>query len=119
MPRLLPIALFALCAPAMATPSPASMAPPAHCPQASEQLDELLASAMQRHAVEGDVRLEFLVDASGRAWLSALDGSRRYQGPVRRAVESLQCTAGEPRRYAVQIRFRDQQSGRLSHLASR
>lgn len=119
LPTLSVLALLALCATARAhaPAEPGPSAPPAHCPQAGEQLDDLLASAMQRHAQEGEVRMAFLVDASGRAVLSTVEGARRYHGAVRRAVEALQCRAGEPQRYDVQIRFRDQRSVRPSQLA--
>lgn len=79
----------------------------ASCPQAAEQLPELLASAMQRVGHEGEVRAEFEVNARGRVQAISVDGYRRYRAPVRSALESLECQGGTPRRYVLNIRFAD------------
>jgi outer membrane biosynthesis protein TonB len=95
---LLPLLLFAA-APAFAAP--------AACPQADGQLSEYLASAKQRIGFDGEVRVEFEVGADGRARLIGLQGTRSYQAPVRSAVDSLECQAGTPQRYVLNIRFAD------------
>jgi hypothetical protein len=92
---LLPLLLFAA-APAFAAP--------AACPQADGQLSEYLASAKQRIGFDGEVRVEFEVGADG---LIGLQGTRSYQAPVRSAVDSLECQAGTPQRYVLNIRFAD------------
>jgi len=84
-----------------------AFAAPAACPQVSEQLSEYLASAKQRIGHDGEVRVEFEVDARGRAQIVALDGSRNYRAPVRTAVDSLECQRGTPQRYVLNIRFAD------------
>lgn len=91
---------------ALAQGAPAS-APAASCPQVAEQLSELLASAKQRVGRDGEVRLAFEVDAQGRARPVAIQGERQYLTPVRIAVDGLECQAGEPRRYVLNIRFQD------------
>lgn len=101
MKAFLPLLLLAA-APAFAAP-----AGPATCPQVGEQLREYLASAKQRINVDGEVRVEFQVDARGRAQIVALDGSRPYRTPVRIAVDSLDCQRGTPQRYVLNIRFAD------------
>lgn len=104
MKTLLPLLLLA------ATPAfagPAVPAVPAICPQAGEQLTEYLASARQRIGFDGEVRVEFNVDAAGRPQLVALSGSRVYQAPVRSAVQTLDCQRGTPQRYVLNIRFAD------------
>jgi hypothetical protein len=93
---LLPL-LACLATPAFATS--------AACPQAAEQLTEYLASAKQRIGFDGEVRVEFDVDAAGRVGALKLQGSRPYQAPVRIAMHSLDCRGGEPQRYALDIRF--------------
>lgn len=95
------LALIAGCA------SSASMAAPAACPQASEQLPELLASSMQRIGREGEVRAEFEVNAKGRVQPLWVDGHRLYRGQVRTALYSLDCKGGTPQRYVLNIRFAD------------
>lgn len=80
---------------------------PAHCPEVHDQLTEALAAAKQRVGRDGLVRVDFEVDAQGRARAVALDGTRRYLTPVRLAVPSLQCTAGAPQRYVLEVRFAD------------
>ena len=84
-----------------------AFAAPAACPQVGEQLTEYLASAKQRVGFDGEVRVEFEVDARGRAQLIALDGSRNYRSPVRIAMQSLDCEGGTPQRYVLNIRFAD------------
>ena len=101
MKSLLPLLLLAA-APAFAAPDT-----PAACPQVAEQLSETLASAKQRIGHDGEVRVEFEVDAAGRAQLVALDGTRSYRSPVRIAMETLDCRAGTPQRYVLNIRFTD------------
>ncbi|TXI25341.1 MAG: TonB family protein [Roseateles sp.] len=113
MTRLIALCLLALTGTAQATPAPA------HCPQAGPQLDELLASTMTRHGREGEVRLEFSVDASGRAEARSVVGPRPYAGAVRRAVEALQCQPGEPHLYAIRIRFDAPPSRPPERMASR
>jgi len=99
-PRLLLLPLLSLAA------APA-FAAPAACPQVSEQLTELLASAKQRIGSEAEMRVEFEVDAQGRAHLLGLQGKRQYRVPVRLAMDSLDCEAGTPQRYVLNIRFAD------------
>lgn len=82
-----------------------AFAEPATCPALAEQLGELLAGTKQRSAHDGDVRVEFDVDARGRARLVALDGDRVYRSPVRTALDGLVCQPGEPQRYVLNIRF--------------
>jgi len=98
MKAILPLLLLAA-APAFAAP--------AACPQVGEQLSEYLASAKQRIGNDGEVRVEFDVDAKGHARIVALDGTRRYRTPVRIAVDSLDCQRGTPQRYVLDIRFAD------------
>jgi hypothetical protein len=99
-------AILALLLLAAFNASPA-FAAPATCPQVGEQLSEYLASAKQRVGSDGEVRVEFEVNAKGRAQIVALDGSRSYRGPVRIAVDSLDCQRGTPQRYVLNIRFAD------------
>ncbi len=101
MKAILPLLLLAA-APAFAAP-----ASPASCPQVGEQLSEYLASAKQRVNADGEVRVEFEVDARGHARIVTLDGSRNYRTPVRIAVDSLDCQRGTPQRYVLNIRFAD------------
>lgn len=98
MKAILPLLLLAA-APAFAAP--------AACPQVGEQLSEYLASAKQRVGSDGEVRVEFDVDAKGRARIVALDGTRRYRTPVRIAIDSLDCQPGTPQHYVLDIRFVD------------
>ena len=98
MKAMLPLLLLA------ATPV---FAAPAVCPDASEQLSEYLASAKQRVGFDGEVRVEFEVDAQGRTQLISLDGSRPYRSPVRIAMSTLECQRGTPQRYVLNIRFAD------------
>lgn len=102
MKSLLPL-LLAAAAPAAF----AQTAPTARCPQIGDQLTEYLASARQRVGQDGEVHVAFDVDARGRAQLQSVDGTRRYRTPVRNAVASLDCQAGEPQRYVLHIRFAD------------
>ena len=104
MKAVLPLLLLAA-APAFA--APAAPATPASCPDVTAQLTDYLASAKQRIGAEGEVRVEFDVDAQGRPRLVALQGQRRYQAPVRTALDSLDCQAGTPQRYVLNIRFAD------------
>lgn len=90
-----------------ASAASATSAAPVACPQAAEQLPELLASAMQRIGAEGQVRAEFEVDAQGRVQPITVDGSRRYRGQVRTALYSLDCSGTAPQRYVLNIRFAD------------
>lgn len=98
MKAILPLLLLAA-APAFAAP--------ATCPEVGEQLSEYLASAKQRVGSDGEVRVEFEVDAEGRTRLLALDGSRQYRSPVRIAMQTLDCQRGTPQRYVLNIRFAD------------
>jgi hypothetical protein len=106
MTRTLALLLFAT-APAFTLAFTPAFAAPADCPQAGDQLSELLASAKQRVGRDGEVRVEFDVDARGRPQLVALAGTRSYQVPVRLALASLDCRSGEPQRYVLNIRFAD------------
>jgi hypothetical protein len=98
MKAILPLLLLAV------TPA---FAAPAACAEVGEQLSEYLASAKQRVGFDGEVHVEFEVDAEGRTRLVALDGSRQYRSPVRIAVSSLDCQRGTPQRYVLNIRFAD------------
>lgn len=109
---LLPLLLLAA-APAFAAPDA-----PATCPQVAEQLSETLASAKQRIGHDGEVRVEFEVDATGRAQLVALDGTRSYRSPVRIAMETLDCRAGTPQRYVLNIRFAEPRAQAVASAAS-
>mgnify|MGYP006951336994 CR=1 FL=1 len=100
--KAIPALLLLAAAPAFAAPDQ-----PATCPQAGEQLSDYLASAKRRINSDGEVRVEFDVDARGRAQVVSLDGSRPYRTPVRIAVSSLDCQRGVPQRYVVDIRFAD------------
>ena len=84
-----------------------AFAEPASCPNASDQLADLLDGAMKRAGREGQLTAEFEVDAQGRVQHPMVQGPRDYQWPVRMAVEMLHCQAGTPQRYAVSIRFAD------------
>jgi hypothetical protein len=84
-----------------------AFADPAACPQVTEQLTELLAGAKQRIGAEAEMRVEFEVDAKGRAHLLGMQGRRQYRVPVRIAMDSLDCEAGTPQRYVLNIRFAD------------
>ncbi|MBL8279848.1 MAG: hypothetical protein JNL93_24495 [Pelomonas sp.] len=112
MKALLPLLLVA------AQPAFAQTADAARCPQAGEQLSEYLASARQRIGDDGEVRVEFDVDARGRAQLRSVDGTRRYLTPVRIAVDSLDCQAGAPQRYVLHVRFADRSPTLASQPAS-
>jgi len=109
MKTLLPLLLLAA-APAFAAP--------ATCPEVGEQLSENLASAKQRIAADGEVRVEFEVDADGRAQLLTVDGTRAYRTPVRLALSSLDCTRGTPQRYVLNIRFADPAPRAMAAAAS-
>jgi hypothetical protein len=85
----------------------ASAQTPAACPGLAEQLPELLASAKQRIGRDGHVRVEYAVDAQGRAQLLTLDGERAYRTPVRIAMQGMQCQVGAPQRYVLNIHFAD------------
>jgi hypothetical protein len=99
--------LLSLLLPLLLLGSAPVFAAPATCPQMADQLTELLAGAKQRIAREGDVRVEFDVDAGGHAQLVRVDGSRAYRAPVRLALDALECHAGDPQRYVLNIRFAD------------
>ncbi|MBV8034365.1 hypothetical protein [Roseateles sp.] len=101
MRQMLPLPLLLLAA------APAAFAAPAACPEAGARLSESLAGAKQRIDRDGEVRVEFEVDADGSARLLALDGSRLYRAPVRNAVLALDCQPGTPQRYVLNIRFVD------------
>lgn len=104
MKAILPLLLLAAVTAAPAWAAPAN---PATCPEAGEQLAEYLASAKQRIGHDGEVHVEFEVDAEGRAQVIALDGSRLYRSPVRIAMTTLECQRGTPQRYVMNIRFAD------------
>jgi len=95
-----------------------AFAAPAACPDAGEQLTEYLASAKQRIGADGEVRVEFKVGADGRAQVLGLQGTRRYQTPVRIAMDSLDCRAGTPQRYVVNLRFADPVPRTMASAAS-
>lgn len=99
MKAFLPLLLLAAALPTFAAP--------AGCPQAGEQLSEYLASAKQRVGSDGEVRVEFEVGADGRLRIVELDGARRYRSSVRIAMQTLDCEAGTPQRYVLNIRFAD------------
>ena len=105
-----PLLLLLAAAPAFAAP--------AACPQVDEQLSEYLAGAKQRIGFDGEVRVEFDVNAAGRAQLVAVAGSRPYQAWVRNAVDSLECQAGAPQRYVLNIRFVDPAPRAVASAAS-
>ena len=98
MKAILPLLLLA---------ATSAFAAPATCPDVGEQLSDYLASAKRRVGSDGEVRVEFEVDAEGRKRLIALDGSRQYRSPVRIAVDTLDCQRGTPQRYVLNIRFAD------------
>lgn len=95
------------CAPAMADTGTAAHEP---CPQLSAQLADLLALPYKRIAADGAVRVEFEVDAQGRAQVQALEGERQYRTAVRAAMRRVSCSAGAPHLYAVDIVFSEQPS---------
>ncbi|MDM4766488.1 hypothetical protein [Pelomonas sp. SE-A7] len=105
---------FALFAPAAL----AQTVQPAHCPKATEELPELLASSMQRIGREAEVQAEFEVDAKGRVQPLTVDGNRRYRGAVRTALYSMNCHGGTPQRYVVSIRFAEPTAASASALAA-
>jgi hypothetical protein len=107
MKAILPLLLLAAFTASPAFAAPANPANAAICPEASEQLSEYLASAKQRVGFEGEVRVEFEVDADGHTRVLALDGSRMYRSPVRIAMQTLECQGGTPQRYVLNIRFDD------------
>jgi hypothetical protein len=109
-PRFLALAgLSILSSLALAQPAPTPSAPfqSADCPQLDEQLPELLASAKQRVGRDGGVRVEFEVDAQGRARPIQIDGDRPYRSAVRLAMDAVECRPGRPQRYVLNIRFED------------
>lgn len=67
---------------------------------------------------DGEVRVLFEVGADGRARLVNLQGSRQYQTPVRLAVGDLQCHAGMPQQYVLDIRFTEPARGPSTRWAS-
>ncbi|HEY0955201.1 MAG TPA: hypothetical protein VGE36_10615 [Roseateles sp.] len=95
------------CAPAMADTTTASSEP---CPQLSAQLADLLALPYKRIGTDGAVRVEFEVDAQGRAQVQTLEGERQYRSAVRAAMRRVDCTAGTPHLYAVDIVFSEKPS---------
>lgn len=105
---LLPLLLAA--APAFATP--------AHCPAAGDQLADALDAAKRRVGRDAEVRVLFEVAADGRARLVNLQGSRQYQTPVRLAVGGLECEAGTPQQYVLDIRFAEPARGPSTRWAS-
>lgn len=111
LPLLLPLSLLTA-VPAFADPVPAA------CPAVADQLGESLASAMQRIGTDGAVRVEFEVGADGRARPVDLAGTRRYRTPVRIAVDSLDCRAGAPQRYVLDIRFAHPETRTVAAAAS-
>ena len=109
MKAILPLLLLAA-APAFADPTGPSVGAAADCPLVGEQLSEALASAKQRVGRDGEVRVEFDVDARGRARLVHVNGTRAYRTPVRIAMDALDCRAGTPQRYVLNIRFAEPMS---------
>ena len=112
MKALLPLLLLAA-APAFAAP-----AGPAACADINEHLTEYLASAKQRVGSEGEVRVEFEVDANGRTRLVGLQGSRPYLTPVRIAMSTLECERGTPHSYVLNIRFAEPTPRTMASAAS-
>lgn len=104
-PSLTKIAMKSLLLPLVVAAAPAFAQTAASCPGASEQLTEYLASAKQRIGHDGQVRVTFDVDAQGRAQFVGAQGTRAYRAPVRIATNSLDCLAGTPQRYVMDIRF--------------
>ncbi|MDH0867005.1 hypothetical protein [Mitsuaria sp. GD03876] len=80
-------------------------APAAVCPDASAQLEELLAGAAQRVDAAGEVQARFEVDARGQVRDIAVDGHRAYATRVRIALPALTCQGGVPQGYRLTIRF--------------
>jgi hypothetical protein len=115
MKTLLPLLLLAAL-PAFAAPTASDA--PAACPDLPGQLSDYLASAKQRIGLDGEVRVEFDVDAAGRTRLVAMDGTRSYRAPVRIAVDTLDCQAGQPQRYVLNIRFADPMPRAVAAAAS-
>lgn len=114
MKVILPLLTLALAAaPAFATPAPA-----ANCPAAGDQLADALDAAKRRVGRDAEVRVLFEVGADGRARLVNLQGSRQYQTPVRLAVGDLQCQAGTPQQYVLDIRFAEPARGLSTRWAS-
>lgn len=109
LPLLLPLLTM--------TAAPAFSAP-ASCPQASEQLSDYLAPAKRRIGADGEVRVEFRVDADGQAQVLSMDGTRIYRTPVRTAVDVLECQAGTPQHYVLNIRFADPRPVAVATAAS-
>lgn len=104
------------CAPAMADTATAATEP---CPQLSAQLADLLALPYKRIATDGAVRVEFEVDANGRAQVQTMAGEREYRTAVRSAMRRVSCNAGVPQLYAVDIVFSDAPSRRTFASAPR
>lgn len=99
--KVLPFILLLAALPALAQDKA-----PAACPRAAEQLPELLASAMQQRMHEaGEVRVEYEVTAEGRLLPLSIEGHRPYRTPVRIALSSLDCHAGQAQRYLMNVRF--------------
>lgn len=92
---------------AAALAAPAAHAAPASCPNASEQLADMLDGPMKRVGREGEIQAEFEVDAQGHVQQPTVQGLRSYRWPVRTSIEMLDCQAGTPQRYVVSIRFTD------------
>lgn len=106
-------ALIATPAQAQSAPS----APTAVCPDASAQLEELLASAAQRVDAVGEVQARFEVDAQGRVRDIAVDGHRAYATRVRLALPALACQGGVPQGYRLTIRFAPGQPASAASMA--
>jgi len=118
LPLILPLLFPLLLSAAPAFADPASAAPPAACPDAAEQLSEYLASAKQRVGADGEVNVVFEVGANGRTQLVGLQGSRQYMTPVRIAMDTLECRAGTPQRFVLNIRFADPAPRAMAAAAS-
>lgn len=93
------------CAPAFADTTSVPAQP---CPQIAAQLGDLLALPYKRIGVDGAVRVEFEVDASGRAQADVVEGQREYRSAVRSALRRVNCNAGASNRYVMDIHFNEQ-----------
>lgn len=95
-----------------------AFADPAVCPAAGDQLADALDAAKRRVGRDGEVRVLFDVGADGRARLVELQGSHLYRAPVRIAMGMLECQAGTPQQYVVNIRFAEPSATTMARAAS-
>lgn len=83
----------------------------AQCPQLAELLPERLASTRQLVDRDGVVQVQLLLDPHGMARIESMDGPTRYLGPVRRALNGMDCRPSAPQRQVLTIRFEDPSFG--------